>query len=149
VPHPYDTNWDSLRNGYGSGWLPRKSLNNLVRQHPLTITSRNHVVAEPAQIVWQRRARHSGAPVNGHVERVSTPTGKTRIGDGGSWRGISDGRSESLAGIYAPLLGPPKNVRTIRIWTELILRLEIGARTKTQFNGVGRLRTYISFTHSA
>jgi hypothetical protein len=24
-----------------------------------------------------------------------------------------------------------------------------GARTKTQFNGVGRLRTYISFTHSA
>jgi len=30
----------------------------------------------------------------------------------------------------------------------LVLRLEIGARTKTQFNGVPRLRTYISFTHS-
>jgi hypothetical protein len=25
----------------------------------------------------------------------------------------------------------------------------IGARTKAQFNGVGRLRTYISFTRSA
>ena len=31
-------------------------------------------------------------------------------------------------------------------WTGLGL---IGARTKTQFNGVGRLRTYISFTHSS
>ena len=88
--------------------------------------------------------------LNRHVELArSTSTGKTSIGDAGSWRGIDDGRPESSAGIYAPLLGPPKNVRTTRMWTGLVLRLEIGARTKTQFNGVGRLRTYISFTHSA
>ena len=40
-------------------------------------------------------------------------------------------------------LSPPSNTCS---------RAEIGfwaaARTKTQFNGVGRLRTYISFTHS-
>jgi hypothetical protein len=79
----------------------------------------------------------------------STPTGKTSIGDAGSWRGIDDGRPKSSAGISAPLLRSPKNVCTTRMWTGLVLRLEIGARTKTQFNGVGRPRTYISFTHSA
>jgi hypothetical protein len=87
--------------------------------------------------------------LNRNVERVFNPDRKDPHWGGGSWRGTSDGRSESLAGIYAPLLGPPKNVRTTRLWTGLVLRLEIGARTKTQFNGVGRLRTYISFTHSA
>jgi hypothetical protein len=84
--------------------------------------------------------------LNRHVERVFNPDRKDPHWGGGSWRGIDDGRSESSAGIYAPLLRPPKNVR---MWMGLFLRLENGARTKTQFNGVGRLRTYITFTHSA
>ena len=41
--------------------------------------------------------------LNRHVERVLNRTGKTRIGDGGSWRGVNDARPVARVTTESPL----------------------------------------------
>jgi hypothetical protein len=51
--------------------------------------------------------------------------------------------------IILPRRRPLVTLRDAALNITKLPKARAAPRTKTQFNGVGRLRTYISFTHSA